>query len=44
MRYVLNVWGNKRDPNLIHPLCVAAIRELWEETGLILGAKGFLER
>lgn len=28
------------DPNLIHPLCVAAIRELWEETGLILGTKG----
>lgn len=28
------------DPNLIHGLCVAAIRELWEETGLILGAPG----
>ena len=30
--------GEQGDPNLIHPLCVAAIRELWEETGLILGA------
>ena len=30
--------GEEADPNLIHPLCVAAIRELWEETGLILGA------
>jgi 8-oxo-dGTP pyrophosphatase MutT (NUDIX family) len=32
--------GEQGDPNLIHPLCVAAIRELWEETGLILGQKG----
>ena len=32
--------GEQGDPNLIHPLCVAAIRELWEETGLILGTKG----
>ena len=32
--------GEQGDPNLIHPLCVAAIRELWEETGLILGEKG----
>jgi 8-oxo-dGTP pyrophosphatase MutT (NUDIX family) len=32
--------GEEADPNLIHPLCVAAIRELWEETGLILGTKG----
>jgi 8-oxo-dGTP pyrophosphatase MutT (NUDIX family) len=28
------------DDTLGHPLCVAAIRELWEETGLILGTKG----
>lgn len=27
------------DPALLHPLAVAAIRELWEETGLILGTK-----
>jgi len=27
------------DPSLTHRLCVAAIRELWEETGLILGTK-----
>jgi len=26
--------------NLAHALCVAAIRELWEETGLILGQQG----
>ncbi|WP_319826367.1 NUDIX hydrolase [Thalassovita sp.] len=26
--------------DLTHPLAVAAIRELWEETGLILGQKG----
>jgi len=32
--------SEQADPNLIHPLCVAAIRELWEETGLILGTKG----
>jgi len=32
--------GEQGDPNLSHPLCVAAIRELWEETGLILGIKG----
>ena len=31
--------GEQSDPNLIIPLCVAAIRELWEETGLILGTK-----
>lgn len=28
------------DPALAHPLTVAAIRELWEETGLILGTPG----
>ncbi|MEQ9695789.1 NUDIX hydrolase [Shimia sp. SDUM112013] len=28
------------DPALVHPLGVAAIRELWEETGLILGQPG----
>ncbi len=28
------------DPELIHSLCVAAIRELFEETGQILGAQG----
>ena len=27
------------DPSLVHPLSVAAIRELWEETGLILGKR-----
>lgn len=26
--------------DLTHALCVAAVRELWEETGLILGQKG----
>ena len=28
------------DPALIHSLCVAAIRELFEETGQILGVQG----
>lgn len=28
------------DPDLVHPIAVAAIRELWEETGLILGQPG----
>lgn len=28
------------DPALVHPLAVAAVRELWEETGQILGQKG----
>lgn len=28
------------DPSLIHALSVAAIRELWEETGLVLGQEG----
>lgn len=28
------------DPALVHPLAVAAIRELWEETGLIVGRTG----
>ncbi len=28
------------DPTLVHPLVVAAVRELWEETGLVLGAPG----
>ena len=28
------------DPELAHPLAVAAVRELWEETGQILGQKG----
>lgn len=28
------------DPSLTHALAVAAIRELWEETGLILGTHG----
>lgn len=28
------------DPALAHPLAVAAVRELWEETGQILGQKG----
>lgn len=28
------------DPSLVHALSVAAIRELWEETGLILGEPG----
>lgn len=28
------------DPTLAHALAVAAIRELWEETGLILGRRG----
>lgn len=27
------------EPGLAHPLAVAAVRELWEETGLILGQK-----
>lgn len=30
----------KTDEDLTHPLGVAAIRELWEETGLILGQQG----
>ncbi|WP_299349951.1 NUDIX hydrolase [uncultured Shimia sp.] len=28
------------EPGLSHPLAVAAVRELWEETGQILGQKG----
>ena len=28
------------DPALVHSIAVAAIRELWEETGLILGVSG----
>ncbi|MEM9968092.1 MAG: NUDIX hydrolase [Pseudomonadota bacterium] len=28
------------DPELAHAICVAAVRELWEETGLILGKSG----
>ena len=32
------------DAALSHAIPVAAIRELWEETGLILGAKGIWER
>ncbi len=28
------------DPSLAHAIAVAAIREVWEETGLILGQKG----
>ena len=31
------------DGSLAHALVVAAIRELWEETGLILGQKGAWE-
>jgi 8-oxo-dGTP pyrophosphatase MutT (NUDIX family) len=32
--------GEDVDPSLAHAIPVAAIRELWEETGLILGTKG----
>ncbi|WP_298921322.1 NUDIX hydrolase [uncultured Roseobacter sp.] len=28
------------DAGMAHALCIAAIRELWEETGLVLGHKG----
>ena len=28
------------EPSLAHAIAVAAIRELWEETGLVLGRKG----
>ena len=28
------------DPSLAHAIAVAAVRELWEETGLVLGRKG----
>ncbi|KEJ89238.1 NUDIX hydrolase [Sulfitobacter donghicola] len=31
------------DPDLAHAIPVAAIRELWEETGLVLGSKGTWE-
>ena len=31
------------DPSLAHAIAVAAIRELWEETGLVLGRKGAWE-
>ena len=36
--------GEDADAALSHAIPVAAIRELWEETGLILGAKGIWER
>lgn len=32
--------GEDADPALAHAIPVAAVRELWEETGLILGRKG----
>ncbi len=32
--------GEDADPSLIHALSAAAIRELWEETGLVLGQPG----
>ncbi|MGR3635021.1 MAG: NUDIX hydrolase [Shimia sp.] len=32
--------GEQSDPDLAHPLAVAAVRELWEETGLVLGQQG----
>jgi len=32
--------AEQADADLSHPLAVAAVRELWEETGLILGAPG----
>nr|WP_319949255.1 NUDIX hydrolase [uncultured Shimia sp.] len=31
---------DQSDPALVHPLGVAAVRELWEETGQILGTRG----
>ena len=31
------------EPSLAHAIAVAAIRELWEETGLVLGRKGAWE-
>lgn len=36
----LNRLANYADPALAHPLCVAAIRELFEEAGQILGIPG----
>ncbi|SHJ71790.1 8-oxo-dGTP pyrophosphatase MutT, NUDIX family [Shimia gijangensis] len=32
--------SEQSDPALTHPLAVAAVRELWEETGQILGQQG----
>jgi len=32
--------SDQSDPSLVHPLGVAAVRELWEETGQILGTRG----
>ena len=39
----LNRLAEMSDPALIHSICVAAIRELYEETGQILGVKGTWE-